>query len=150
MKPITKIPCTLHGTSLKRAFEQRGLILLEVVLALVLFAGAAVILSSALTSSIESAERQKRDLHATNLALSLLGELQIGARPASLSSFPFEPPFEKWTGEIIAGVMESETGEGSGLSQVEVVVRHTEFATVCRLGQVLKLPQVAEFAGYSE
>ena len=47
-------------------------VLLEVVLALVLFVAAAAVIASAINASLESVERQKLNLHAANLAVTVL------------------------------------------------------------------------------
>jgi Tfp pilus assembly protein PilV len=128
---------------LHRVSDCRGAILLEVVLALVLFAAAAAVLTSALNSSLESVQRQKRELHAANLATSLLAEIQMGARtPEAREAFALDHPFEEWTAEIISSTAETSIGEGSALNRVEVVVRHKNSSTVYRLGQNLNLARM--------
>lgn len=119
---------------------ERGVVLMEVVVALVLFVAAAAILGTALSSSLDSVDRQRRELHASNLALSLLAELQLGARNTEGGgNIIFEPPFEQWTGEVVTKPVSTEGGEASSLTQVEVVIRHKQSATVARMAQVLDL-----------
>jgi len=120
--------------------QQRGAVLLEVILALVLFVAAAAVISSALNASLDGVERQKLKTHAVNLALSVLSELQMGLRTTeSTGPEPFESPFENWTWQLALTPQEDEVGETSGLTQVEVIIRHDEPALVYRLAQVLKL-----------
>jgi type II secretory pathway pseudopilin PulG len=121
----------------------RGAILLEVVLALALFVAAAAVLTTALNSSLDSVQKQRRNLHASNLALSLLAELQMGARsPLSREAFALEAPFENWTAEIIATPAETEIGETNTLTRVEVVVRDRDSSMTYRVGQLLNLGRV--------
>jgi type II secretory pathway pseudopilin PulG len=117
-----------------------GVALLEVLLALALFVSAAAIITSALNASVASVERQKLHTHAANLATSVLAELQLGIRtPSGGAAQAFEPPFEDWTWELITTPAETEAGDASGLSLVEVVVRHKSSSVVHRLGETLRL-----------
>lgn len=115
-----------------------GAVLMEVVLALTLFVAAASILSSALSASVDSVERQKKQLHASNLALSVLAELKLGARSLDAAQpAAFEPPYEQWTAEIIANPAEAGLAESSSLMQVEVVVRDRTASVAARFGQIM-------------
>ena len=125
-----------HRTSVPR---QRAAILLEVVLALALFAAAAVIIGTGLGSSIDAVDRQRLDTHAADLAVSVLAELQLGIRKADAGPEAFEAPFDHWSWELQFTTVESELGQGTGLSLVEVIIRHDDPPLVHRLGQVLKL-----------
>jgi type II secretory pathway pseudopilin PulG len=118
-----------------------GMILLEVILALVLFVAAAAVLTATMNSSLASVERQKLSLHAENLASSVLAEMQLGARSIESGGLiAFDPPFDDWTGQVVATPTESESGEGSELSLVEVVVRNKSSPIVRRQSQWLNLP----------
>jgi type II secretory pathway pseudopilin PulG len=117
-----------------------GAVLLEVLLALALFVAAAAVVSTALSSSMESLERQRLGGEALNLASSLMAEIQLGVRPASPeSSKPLEPPFDDWTWEL--ALTPTETGHGgiSGLALAEVVVRHKTSPIVRRLAQMIRV-----------
>lgn len=117
-----------------------GAVLLEVVLALVLFAAAAAIIGAGMHSAISSVERQKLNLHAVNLAASVLSEIQMGFRSVeSVGPESFDSPFDHWTWQLILAPTETEAGEPSDLTRVEVIVRHDDPALVHRLTQVLKL-----------
>lgn len=123
----------------------RGAILLEVVLALGLFVGAAALLGGALSAALDGVERQRLDTHAANLAATALSEVQLGLRgigSGSESSAVLEPPFQHWTVEVLATPMETELGETSGLTLVEVVVRHPDPPVTHRLAQVMKLSEI--------
>lgn len=112
----------------------RGAVLLEVILALVLFVGAATMLSTALNASMEGVDRRRRQLHADDLAITVISEIQMGIRSASASGpDAFKAPFDLWSAQVL--VQPDETGPGSagGVAHVEVVIRHKEFPTVRRL-----------------
>ena len=119
-----------------------GAVLLEVILALVLFAAAATIIGNSLTSAMESVERQRLSIHAVNLAGSVLAEIQLGIR-SSTAGGPeaFEKPFDHWTWQLVPVATETEAGESSDLTRLEVVVRHDDPTWVHRLTQVLKVGQ---------
>src|SRR5271157_653554 len=87
---------------------KRGAVLLEVLLALILFAAAAAVVTTAFNSSLASLERQKLTSQALNLAATVLAEVQLGIRPAnSDSARPLEPPFDDWTWETALTPTES-------------------------------------------
>lgn len=118
----------------------RGAVLLEVILALVLFAAAAAVIGAGLHSAVSSVGRQKLKAHAVNLGVSVLSELQIGLRTTEAAGpDAFDSPFERWTWELVLAPTETETGESSDLTRVEVIVRHDDPAMVYRLTEVLKL-----------
>src|SRR5262245_47136392 len=56
-------------------FALRGAVLLEVVLALALFAAAATIIGAGIHSAIDAVERQKLNAHALDLAVSVISEI---------------------------------------------------------------------------
>jgi hypothetical protein len=117
-----------------------GAVLLEVILALVLFAAAAAIIGAGIHSAINGVERQKLSAHAVNLAVSVISEIQMGLRTLeSVGPEPFESPFDHWTWQLVLAPTETEAGETSDLTRVEVIVRHDEPPLVHRLTQVLKL-----------
>lgn len=118
--------------------REAGAVLLEVVLALTLFVGAAIVIGSALQASIAAVDRLRHETHAANLATTVLSEVQMGVR--SLSSGgpePFLPPFEKWTWEIVLGPAEEKFSAVTALQRVEVVIRHKESTTAYRRAQFL-------------
>lgn len=118
-----------------------GSILLEVLLALMLFAGAAAVVTTAFNSSMSSLERQKLGTQALNLAASVLAEIQLGIRPAnSEASQPLEKPYDDWTWQAVLTPAESAGGTPTGLTRLEVVIRHQKSTTVQRLAQVVQLP----------
>ena len=119
---------------------QRAAVLLEVLLALVLFVAAAAIITASMNASMEGLDRLKLNTHAGNLAASVLAELQLGIRVADSSGEQmFEKPFEEWTWELTRTSAETESGEASGLTQIEVIIRRKNPDLVYRLAQLLKL-----------
>lgn len=126
------------GTGVRRRLE--GAALLEVIIALALFVAMAAVMTSALTSSLDSLDRQRLNTHATNLASSILAELELGIRSTESSGpQPVGFPYEDWTWEAAITGTETETGEASGLMRVEVIVRHKSSPIVRRLAQFVTL-----------
>ncbi len=120
--------------------SQRGTVLFEVVLALVLFVVAAAIVAGGMNASLDTVERLRLNTHAGNLAISVLSELQMGVRSTEmLGPEAFEPPFENWTWELLAAPIEEQLGESNRLTKVEVIVRHKTEPVVYRLTQALPM-----------
>lgn len=118
-----------------RSIHQRGAALMEVLLALALFAAAAAVVTTALSASMDSLERQRLGLHALDLASSTLAEMQLGIRPiAPESPQAVPPPYQDWTREVILTPLEAD-GDVPALVQVEVVIRHQSTPIVQRLAQ---------------
>ncbi len=108
---------------------------MEVLLALALFAAAAAVVTTALSASMDSLERQRLGLHALDLASSTLAEMQLGIRPvAAESAQAFPAPFQEWVREVVVTPLEAE-GDAPGLIRVEVVIRHQTAKVVQRLAQ---------------
>ena|SRR2546428_4038715 len=131
---------------------QRGAVLLEVILALVLFVAAATVISAGINASLASVERMRLNTHAANLAVSVLSELQIGAKNLAVTGAqPFAPPFDGWTWEVLASPLDAQSAgftastrlpsaeRSLGLTKVEVIIRHDDPAMTYRLAQVLSL-----------
>lgn len=117
-----------------------GAILLEVVLSLLLFVAAVAVVSSALNASMDSIQRQRASMHAANLAATVHAELDLGIRGAeSVGPEPFTNSFEGWTWQMAPVATEGETGEASGLTSVEVIIRSTNSPAVYRLAQLHKI-----------
>jgi len=130
--PVRQTPASRHG--------ERGALLLEVVLALVLFVAAAAIISGGISASMNSVERQRLNAHASNLAASILAELQMGARSlGDAGPAEFEAPFTGWSWEIVPSA--TAPGEDTiGAAQlVEVIVRHDDPSLVYRLSQSIRV-----------
>ena len=123
------------------SLKSRGAVLLEVVLALLLFVAAVAIVSGAFNSSMMSLERQRFGVQAANLAATVHAELDLGLRTTeSLGPENFERPFDQWTWQLVPAGMEDKTsGEASGLTAIEVVIRNTNSAGAYRLAQTHKI-----------
>ena len=163
MRAFAKLNFEGSGTGATRPWKaragdraQRGAVLLEVVLALVLFVAAAAIIGSALNTSANGVERLRLSVHAADLATSVLSELQIGSRtPGDGSPEPFAPPFETWMWQVTTLPVEDVTQPGSSASgitaglqsgfpgidaslvKVEVTIRDTDSDFVYRLSQIM-------------
>ena len=113
---------------------------MEVVLALVLFVAAATILTSALSSSLDSVERLRLNTHAADLAVSVMSELQLGIKSLALSGPQhFEAPLEDWTWEAVSSPVQTELDESNPFKKIEVIIRHEEPSAVFRLAQILRI-----------
>lgn len=127
--------------------QRRGAVLLEVILALVLFVAAAAVVTSAVNASMDSVERQRLTTHAVNLAASVLAELRMGARSmAIVGPEEFEAPFQGWSWQLELTPMELETGGVAPLTRVEVVIRHLDPPLVYRLAEMIRPAKAAEAA----
>lgn len=126
--------------------RSNGAVLLEVVLALVLIAGAAAVIGAGLSASIDRVERLKLNAHAADLAVSVMSELQIGSKVVSEEGpEPFEAPFEAWTWEAQAEVTTDQKLRDTGRTKkVEVIIRHDDPPVVHRLCQVIRFPEKEE------
>lgn len=123
-----------------RDTKSKGAVLVEVVLALLLFVAAVAVVSSALNASMDSVQRQRFKVHAANLAATVHSELDMGLRSTELlGPDAFAEPFQDWTWQIVPTETQSETGEASGLTSVEVVIRNTNSPSVYRLAQLHKV-----------
>lgn len=118
-------------------------VLLEVVLALSLFLLAATVITGGLNAAVQEVERLRLNVHASNLAISLLSELQMGIKPVD-SAGPeiFEAPFQMWTWQIEVSSAEETAETGLPLRSVEVIVRHQTRPIVRRSRQFI-IPPIA-------
>jgi len=126
---------------IERAWQQ-GSVLLEVILAVVLFAGAAVVIGIGLKAAMDGSERLRLNTHAGNLAVSVMSELQMGIRSlADTGPEAFGPPFEGWVWEIAATPWTQQQSESTAnnLTQVEVIVRYEPTEFVHRFAQVMQI-----------
>ena len=150
MKPSRLQPSYGSASVARRLADlggKRAAVLLEVVLALVLFVAAAAVITSAINASLESVERQKLNLHAANLAITVLSELQLGQRSAETAGpEPFRPPFEHWSWQLVPSSREARLLEAESLTVVEVIVRHDDPPVTYRIAQSLKAVRGAKTA----
>ena len=130
---------------MKAAKRCDGTVLLEVILALVLFAAAAAVIGAGLSASIDRVERLKLNAHAADLAVSVLSELQMGSKLISEDGpESFEAPFEGWTWEAQAEVTDQKVRDTGRTKKIEVIIRHDDPEVVHRLCQVIRLPEKEE------
>lgn len=128
-----------------RRQNQDGSVLLEVILALGLFVGAATVISAGLNASIRSVDRIRLQNHALNLAISVISEMQMHARPiAAIGPEPFPPPFQDWTFKVEIAGDPGSTDASDTLRPVEVIIRHSRENVVHRLTQFFSAADVTE------
>lgn len=112
--------------TLQQSARRRGAILLEVVLALAIFVGAAAVVHMGLSQSMAAARRLRLQARAENLALSKLAEIQAGIIERSASgpnAYEDDDPDLagwEWTLEIVTV---SEGTESPPIQRVSVIVR---------------------------
>jgi hypothetical protein len=128
------------GRERPRVGRQGGAVLLEVIIALALFVGAAAVFTSGLSSSLDAIERLRLNAHAADLGVTVLSELQIGIKTLALTGpQPFDPPEEGWTWDVVSMPLSVDSENGSLFRKIEVVIRHDRPELVHRVGQVLRL-----------
>lgn len=114
---------------------QNASVLLEVVLALALFIGAATVISAGISASVDAVHRVRLQTHAANLAISLMSEIKIGARPlVAIGPENLEAPFQEWLYRIDLSADET-ASEFNSTRAVEVIVWHTQENVVHRVTQ---------------
>lgn len=110
----------------------RGVVLLEVVLAVALFFVTVTVLSAGLTQALAAAGRLRDQSMAADLAVTAQSELQMGLLelvaqgPDSLAD---EGPLSEWTREVLVEPVENI----EGMLQVQVVITHTTTNRLTRL-----------------
>jgi type II secretory pathway pseudopilin PulG len=136
--------CEHHrGDSRRRAARrgagrQTGAVLLEVVLALALFVMAATIITGGLTAAINEVKRLRLAAHASNLAATVVAQIQMGVQPGEAAGpAPFEPPFDQWKWETIVSPVNDTVGATNPIQKVEVIIRHNTESIVYRVTQFL-------------
>ena len=111
-------------------------------LALALFVGAATIISSGINASVQAVYRLRLETHAANLAISVLAEMQMRARPiATFGPELFEAPFTNWNYRV--ELTQSEAVLNDELRPVEVIVSHVAEPIVYRLTQLFRASEIA-------
>ena len=111
---------------------------MEVILALALFVLAATIITSGLSSAINEVRRLRLNTRASNLAVSVLSQIQIGITPGEAAGpNAFDPPFEQWTWQTTIGPINETVGATNPIQKVEVIIRHQTEPVVYRLTQFL-------------
>ena len=123
---------------------RRGAALLEVVVALALFFGVAVAILGGLNTCVQSARDVRLQAQASDLAVTLLSEVQLGLVPvADAGPVTYEAPLEDWTWEITAVPVDAVV-TGLEVSHIQIIIRNTPQAYVYRLHHLA--PQLSEEA----
>ncbi len=123
--------------------DMEGVVLLEVILALALFAATAAIVTTGINSSIKAVERLRLGAHATDLAITVNSEIQLGDKPATVTEpEPFTEPFTNWTWQVVSSA-EAPIDPGDSFQHVEVVIRHIDPPYVFRFGEILPVSPTA-------
>ena len=135
-----------------RGRRRDGAVLLEVVLALILFFGASLVLLSALNASLRTAQRVSLEAQAADLAVTLMSEIQMGlVAPSDDGPNDYGEEDESlagWTWEIVTDPVEDEAPELElpQLLEVEIIIRNDAEHYAYRLAQLMP----AEGAGAAE
>ena len=123
----------------KNTPPKSGVVLFEVILALVLFSFAAIIIANSFSSSLRSVDRMRNDLDASNLAISTLSEIELGIKPIETSPpTEFEEPFEKWTWQIETTKPNEDLDMGGGLTLVEVIIINEDLGRETRIARMIR------------
>jgi type II secretory pathway pseudopilin PulG len=126
-------------------------VLLEVVLALALFIGAATVISAGISASVDAVHRVRLQTHAANLAISVMSELQIGARPlVAVGPENFEAPFKDWLYRVNLTAGEESSTETGSTRAVEVIVWHTQENIVHRITQLFRTSELTRAEGEAQ
>jgi type II secretory pathway pseudopilin PulG len=115
------------------------MVLLEVLAALAILVFAAAVVMGTLHASLRAATDLKRDAVASDLAVTVLSQLQLGQLPAvAQENRPFDPPHEDWTWTLEDAAADAgptiTAADGSSASRsVELIIRHTPTGHTLRL-----------------
>ena len=119
-----------------RSARSSGVALLEVVLAITIFALTALFVLAGLSSSMDAVGRARIEADAEDAAATVLSRLRMGAFP--LQSAPPTPIHEEyfpgWTYELVVTGLE-ETQDWPTLKRVEVILRNEELSFTHRIHQ---------------
>lgn len=125
----------------KNTPPKSGVVLFEVILALVLFSFAAIIIANSFSSSLRSVDRMRNDLDASNLAISTLSEIELGIKPIETSPpTEFGEPFEKWTWQIETTKPNEDLDMGGALTLVEVIIINEDLGLETRIARMIRPP----------
>lgn len=103
----------------------RAAVLLEIVFAITLLTAAAGTILSAFDASIHSLGRLRLQGQASDLAVTLLSQVQMGDLPAADDGpNQYEEPLEEWSWEIVAEDL-PEPIEGAVMKKVRIIVSNT-------------------------
>jgi len=112
--------------------------LLEVLLALSILFVAGGVITGSMRTSIEQVNRIKLQARASDLAVSVLSQVQMGVlEPISAGPEVFEPDEPGWVWEVIADPAELADTGLSQMLEVKVIVRHEPTGFSYRIAQWL-------------
>ena len=118
--------------------RRSGFILIEVVLALGLFVGAASVIVTGLNAALNSTEELRLETTAANLAFTVFSKLQMGILAGDDSKpHTFGHPDQEWTWKVDSAPWGNQARGNMALERVEVTVRHKHSDMVYRLAQVV-------------
>jgi len=134
--------------------RRAGVVLLEVVLALALFSGTALMILAGLNTSLRTAQRVQVETDATDLAVTLLSEVKMGFVPL-VDDGPNDYEDEAladWSWEIVTESFEEDSLELviPEFLHVSVVIRHRPSGYTHRLTQLMSEESYAPEAGGDE
>jgi len=125
-------------------------VLLEVIFAVTLFVAAGAVILGGLNACIRTARDLRLEARGTDLAVTLLSEIQMGLIPAE-DDGPTEYEAQEdeslagWTWQIVTSpFIEESSLEGAALKRVEIVIANAEQNFICRLVQLMPEEDLAE------
>ena len=120
---------------------------MEVVLALALFFGVAVVILGGLNTCMRAVRQVRLEATAADLAVTLLSEIELGVVPATDSGPKvYEEPLQDWTWEVVEMPVEGSLATME-VSRVEIIIRNTVEGYSHRLYHLL--PEAAAAGGES-
>ena len=128
-----------------RSSRTGGAVLLEVLLALMIFAMTAGLFSGAFGRTARTLAELDRQARAADLMVTVVSELQLGLiELTDAGPEPFEPPLDNWTWQV---TLESLDGVDPTLPLHAVAVTITDTDSGYRLQQTCRLNRPAEPMG---
>jgi type II secretory pathway pseudopilin PulG len=111
--------------------------LLEVVLSVAIFVTVAAVGLMSLSACVRAVSRLKLEAQASDLAVTILSEVQMGVLDAvDFGPEPFDPPADEWTWQI--AVVDQEIARDiAPMVQVEVIISNPSRGYVYRLAHLL-------------
>ena len=132
----------------RRAARTRAVVLLEIVFALALFAAVAGTIIGAFGACIRSVGNLRLEQRASNLAATLLSQVQMGDLPAD-SDGPnvYDEPLEDWTWEIAVTDL-PEPIDGARIKRVRVIITNVVEGYVYRLAYLAAGQEEDDLSGF--
>ncbi|MBL7140184.1 MAG: hypothetical protein ISS74_04675 [Planctomycetes bacterium] len=126
-------PCAGSQTA-----ARRGAVLLEVVLAVAVFVGMAMAVLGGLSTCLKSARHVGLEAQATDLAVTLLSELQLDLLPVEDAGPEVyeDETLQEWTWQVAVVPIMTELAELE-VNRVEITIRNTVYNYTYRLNYLL-------------